>query len=45
VVSLGMSPEEARMIANAQGEAEVILLRIPDRSVAPDFRSGIRDAA
>jgi hypothetical protein len=40
-----MSPEEARMIANAQGEAEVILLRIPDRGVAPDYRLGVRDAA
>jgi hypothetical protein len=33
VVGLGISPEEAKLIAKAEGEAGVILLRIPDRNI------------
>jgi hypothetical protein len=33
VVGLGISPEEAKLIAKARGEAQVILLRIPYRNV------------
>lgn len=31
MVGLGISPEEAKLIVKAEGEAGVILLRIPDR--------------
>jgi hypothetical protein len=44
VVGLGMSSEEAKLVANAAGEAEVILLRIPDRNVHLNH-SGANDAA
>lgn len=42
VVGWGPSEQEAKMIAKAKGEAEVILLNIPDRSATRDFRSGVR---
>jgi hypothetical protein len=34
VVALGISPEEAKLIAKAEGEAGVNLLRIPNRNIA-----------
>jgi hypothetical protein len=33
VVGFGMSADEAKLIAKAEGEAEVILLRIPNKNV------------
>lgn len=42
VVGLGMSSEEAKLIANAAGEAEDSMLRILDRSDTRDFRSAAR---
>jgi hypothetical protein len=34
VVGLGVSPDEAKLIAKAEGEAQVILLRVPEKRTA-----------
>jgi hypothetical protein len=44
-VALGISVEEAKLIANAKGEAEVIRLKIPERSVTVTNRSEADHAA
>ena len=44
VVGLGISPDEARLIAKAEGEAEVILVRVPDKRTAVN-RTGADHAA